>query len=271
MNRHSSSTGVSDRRDSLSHLPSAFSRSPRGFTLIELLVVIAIIAILAAILFPVFAKARDRARQSGCFNNMKQISLGTIMYAQDHDEMLPSSHWGAYIFVIRKHIGSAQVWRCPSNSGGYYIVYGDHITGRHEVMRTPEIPDGKWPNSYVINDDVIKGTFDSPLRTSLSDIKYPSSTPMLGEAENERDGDAEYFEHRVSPVVAPETLGATRGQWESSGWCEHVRGGKTSSHMHPWHNSGGNFGYADGHAKWSKTVPALYKWLVERPPGYNKE
>ncbi len=68
-----------------------------GFTLIELLVVIAIIAILAAILFPVFAKAREKARQTSCTNNQKQIVTATMMYAQDHDEMLPdpSNFWGA--------------------------------------------------------------------------------------------------------------------------------------------------------------------------------
>src|SRR5664279_3561453 len=59
----------------------------RGFTLIELLVVIAIIAILAAILFPVFAKAREKARQSSCSSNVKQIMLGVLQYAQDFDEM----------------------------------------------------------------------------------------------------------------------------------------------------------------------------------------
>src|SRR5712691_13462423 len=60
----------------------------RGFTLIELLVVIAIIAILAAILFPVFAQARDKARASTCLSNIKQLSLGVLMYAQDYDEQL---------------------------------------------------------------------------------------------------------------------------------------------------------------------------------------
>jgi len=68
-----------------------------GFTLIELLVVIAIIAILAAILFPVFAKAREKARQTSCLNNQRQITTGILMYAQDHDELLPSADtvWGA--------------------------------------------------------------------------------------------------------------------------------------------------------------------------------
>ena len=64
-------------------------QAARGFTLIELLVVIAIISILAAILFPVFAKAREKARQAACMSNEKQLALGVLMYAQDNDEVLP--------------------------------------------------------------------------------------------------------------------------------------------------------------------------------------
>jgi len=67
------------------------SRHRRGFTLIELLVVIAIIAILAAILFPVFAQARDQARKTTCLSNMKQLGLGVMMYLQDYDELFPTS------------------------------------------------------------------------------------------------------------------------------------------------------------------------------------
>jgi prepilin-type N-terminal cleavage/methylation domain-containing protein/prepilin-type processing-associated H-X9-DG protein len=72
-------------------------RTRRGFTLIELLVVIAIVAILAAILFPVFAKAREKARQSTCTNNQRQVAIAVQMYAQDHDELLPATAeiWGA--------------------------------------------------------------------------------------------------------------------------------------------------------------------------------
>src|SRR5579883_2805406 len=75
--------------------PTSDKRSRAAFTLIELLVVIAIIAILAAILFPVFAQAREKARQTSCLSNQKQLALGALMYAQDFDETLPSAQ-GVY-------------------------------------------------------------------------------------------------------------------------------------------------------------------------------
>ncbi len=93
----------------------------RGFTLIELLVVIAIIAILAAILFPVFAKAREKARQSTCASNAKQMAAATLQYAQDYDEGLPAAEsppapnavtW--YPQLIAPYLRSAQAMWCPS-------------------------------------------------------------------------------------------------------------------------------------------------------------
>jgi prepilin-type N-terminal cleavage/methylation domain-containing protein/prepilin-type processing-associated H-X9-DG protein len=92
----------------------------RGFTLIELLVVIAIIAILAAILFPVFAKAREKARQSSCLSNVKQLGLGCLQYAQDYDEVLPrhSNNAGTYYYgwnrMIFPYVKNEQVFTCPS-------------------------------------------------------------------------------------------------------------------------------------------------------------
>src|SRR5581483_8691984 len=91
-----------------------------GFTLIELLVVIAIIAILAAILFPVFAQAREKARATTCLSNMKQVMLGELMYAQDYDE----SHswtwgwdptWVPWHQQINPYIKNQQLWKCPSD------------------------------------------------------------------------------------------------------------------------------------------------------------
>ena len=119
----------------------------RGFALIELLVVIAIIAILAAILFPVFARAREKARQTSCLSNLKQIALGGLMYAQDYDETLvPFAESGNYPrrlfpWIMEPYLNNWQIWGCPShtsgitpddvnqyNTGGYGIAYPDWPT-----------------------------------------------------------------------------------------------------------------------------------------------
>ncbi len=99
-----------------------YRRGHRGFTLIELLVVIAIIAILAAILFPVFAKAREKARQSSCINNGKQLGIAVLQYAQDYDETLCPPAVGAvdttsaygWQDLVQPYIKSAQAFDCPS-------------------------------------------------------------------------------------------------------------------------------------------------------------
>lgn len=89
----------------------------KGFTLIELLVVIAIIAILAAILFPVFAKARENARKANCLSNLKQIGTGMLQYAQDYDEFLPAGDRTAQVWwydIVQPYIKNRDVYRCPS-------------------------------------------------------------------------------------------------------------------------------------------------------------
>ncbi len=141
----------------------------RGFTLIELLVVIAIIAILAAILFPVFARAREKARQSSCLSNVKQLTLGALMYIQDYDERTmertrwsatPASHpWTPYV-------KNDQIWRCPSDSdtlsysypcdqhnrslgdftfpAEYVILYDSTSNGYHHSRSNCTCTDGPW-------------------------------------------------------------------------------------------------------------------------------
>lgn len=96
-------------------------KQSRGFTLIELLVVIAIIAILAAILFPVFAKAREKARQSSCNSNNKQIAIAALQYAQDYDERTCPSYDAAAISSIwnqklQPYMKSTQALQCPSSA-----------------------------------------------------------------------------------------------------------------------------------------------------------
>jgi prepilin-type N-terminal cleavage/methylation domain-containing protein len=100
-------------------------KKPHGFTLIELLVVIAIIAILAAILFPVFARARESARRTSCANNMKQVTNGILMYVGDNDETMPVQgavdicDWGTssapnWILETQPYVKAKAVWYCPN-------------------------------------------------------------------------------------------------------------------------------------------------------------
>jgi prepilin-type N-terminal cleavage/methylation domain-containing protein len=108
----------------------------RGFTLIELLVVIAIIAILAAILFPVFAQAREKARQTQCMNNLKQMATGTISYIQDYDEKFPMAVYAPALNpngqqcaftlfdAIFPYIKNLDITRCPSEPNALYLNGG---------------------------------------------------------------------------------------------------------------------------------------------------
>ena len=104
-------------------------RKRRAFTLIELLVVIAIISILASILFPVFARARENARRTSCMSNMKQMGLGIIQYVQDYDDTYPQAYWyknnagdsGGYMQwsgMIQPYVRNTQLFVCPSDPNG---------------------------------------------------------------------------------------------------------------------------------------------------------
>ncbi len=140
----------------------------RGFTLIELLVVIAIIAILAAILFPVFAKAREKARQASCSSNLKQLSLGWLMYAQDYDEKFPSYHAGQGTYAY-----------CGTNAWGFIYPYIKN-NGVYDCPTSPDpapaaTPDGfrTYDGNYCWNYDGCEGShgtlarFDRPAETYL--------------------------------------------------------------------------------------------------------
>jgi prepilin-type N-terminal cleavage/methylation domain-containing protein/prepilin-type processing-associated H-X9-DG protein len=136
----------------------------RGFTLIELLVVIAIIAILAAILFPVFARAREKARQTSCLSNVKQLMLGVHMYAQDYDEVLPGYRYHNnaperlyWYDVLQPYVKNEQILRCPSEA--------DQMPGYGWNYRWISLG---WIGDYPI--------------TSMGDIDRPSETVILSDA-----------------------------------------------------------------------------------------
>src|SRR4028118_1205764 len=97
----------------------------KGFTLIELLVVIAIIVILAAILFPVFARARENARRTSCLSNIKQVGLGIMQYTQDYDEMYPATNDNTAEYALGRigpYTKSDQLLTCPSATSGFITV-----------------------------------------------------------------------------------------------------------------------------------------------------
>ncbi|BCM93941.1 hypothetical protein IAD21_05836 [Abditibacteriota bacterium] len=160
----------------------------KAFTLIELLVVIAIIAILAAILFPAFARARENARKASCQSNLKQIGLGILQYSQDYDEKMPMAyeintptngvhtHWRTLIYPYLK---SVQIFACPSNS-----INSTPANDNNTSLGT-NYPN--FPASYACNSTnqnaggVMARSTATPSLISLSEIVEPSRTWMITE------------------------------------------------------------------------------------------
>ena len=202
-----------------------------GFTLIELLVVIAIIAILAAILFPVFARAREKARTAACQSNLKQIVLGILQYAQDYDERLPGAWasgtaglWSARIFP---YVKNDQIFECPSSTraSGW---------GGWDWPGTPKTMYG-----YNCN---ISGKALCNRSFSLARATRPSELIIVGDIWNTtwfNSGGVDYGDGRINPVGGDSC-------WNGSNRCPLASGGEPAR----WHNGGGNYGFLDGHVKW---------------------
>ncbi len=128
------------------------SKKNLGFTLIEILIVIAIIVILAAILFPVFASSREKARAASCLSNYHQVGIAIQMYAQDFDDKTPANggSFGGLIQDSVPYIHTSSVFVCPDD-------YDRDEEGRAGSYRVPSLYQGKplscgWTNPYVAND-----------------------------------------------------------------------------------------------------------------------
>jgi len=199
----------------------------RGFTLIELLVVIAIIAILAAILFPVFAKAREKARQASCQSNLKQLTLAFLMYSQDYDERFcnewwggPPNCWDVAVFPYARNTG---IYACPSQTIGAPNTNG---------------PIGSFGPSYGLSE-----IFCGWGNTSLAGFQFPASTVLL--APNNEG----WRSTRFCPYDGPQANVGHRG-------CQNVCGAQEMPGGNPCGNADGyrhvgqdNFSFVDGHVK----------------------
>lgn len=247
-------------------MPTHMKKRLAGFTLIELLVVIAIIAILAAILFPAFSRARENARRASCMSNLKQIGLGLLQYTQDYDENYPAAglHYdstlGAYQALgygwagdIYPYVKSAQVFVCPSDSS-------EMIAPNNTVAYTalPRI-------SYSINSAIFfnlyaYGGYPSPAG-KLTAFNAPSKTVMLLETSSQRT-DVTDSNERLSAaapgIQRPFANGAQEyGQYDT-GYLGKMSVTTLNFNITKFRSPGGrhlegaNYSFADGHVKWLK-------------------
>lgn len=221
-----------------------------AFTLIELLVVIAIISILAAILFPVFARARENARRSSCLSNLKQIGLGIMMYVQDYDETYPSStryisgsSGGTVSFYqdVVPYLKNYEIFRCPSSSAGY-----GGATSSYDWVG-PDYAYVKAGN-YGANRIIMRIMSDvNSVYVKMSSVASPSTTYLLMDSGDMRM----YPKDVVTPAGANGylpgvgDLGVARPSALFDRFDSDFQNGR--------HFDGVNVMFADGHAKWNKT------------------
>ncbi|HLV80037.1 MAG TPA: prepilin-type N-terminal cleavage/methylation domain-containing protein [Chthonomonadaceae bacterium] len=248
-------------------------RVRRGFTLIELLVVIAIIAILAAILFPVFAQAREKARSTSCLSNEKQIDTATLMYIQDYDETmfvgdwcltapnglcseLPFPNGATWCQTIQPYIKSWPLFRCPSNAKNPFGIWNSTgpFSWYYNWMH--------WP-SYGFNYNYLNPspTCDPfpgyPTPAAIASIQEPARTVLFVDTKNVGSDSVGYYTSYTAESPAIETVPDVCG-WSNGGWGSGAFGDDPNfvtnptytGDFDPRHSNGGNVAFCDGHSKW---------------------
>jgi len=236
----------------------------RGFTLIELLVVIAIIAILAAILFPVFAQAREKARQVSCLSNLKQMGTGLMMYAQDYDEI-----------TVSNRIAGAPPFR-QSAAGGFLCEVGVPYASWHDLLQ-PYVKNYmimRCPSS-VLTEGYLRSNFSGTAlqppggdRNNLAfhyNINYIYTRGNCRPGCNDNPAGASFpwnphcaFGRPLAGIPSPADLIAVV---EGDAQSPDIR--NAIANLRCRHNAGGVYVYADGHAAWKKfanTLNPVFQW-----------
>ncbi|MCC6729820.1 MAG: DUF1559 domain-containing protein [Chthonomonadales bacterium] len=238
-----------------------------AFTLIELLVVIAIIAILAAILFPVFASAREKARTTSCLSNTKQIALGHLMYWQDYDEVVAPHAWtSAAAFpddqrywpeLIQPYTKNWPILRCPSDGTDPFGIWNGsqaNIKWWYNWMR--------WPaygyNWNYLNQSDCSVWLPGGYPVTNAAINSPAGTVLLTDSKYVGDSAGWYTSHVVdSPAAlwAPDDCTWSNGGWGAGSYGDDLNFASNPTYTGPVairHNEGTNVAFCDGHSKYMK-------------------